>query len=309
MAAEAGVNDKTIRRDLDLFRAIGVELDETTGDFGRKRWRIKSWNQPPLCFSFDEALALYLGRQFLEPLAGTLFWDAAQRAFRKIRASLGERALDYLARLNGSFHLTTVGFSDYARKGDLIDALTMAIEESRAAHLNYQSDRATEPAFRDVYPYTFIFHKGSLYLVALDPREDRIKHYKVDRIEEVEVSQFPFRRPPDFDPAAHLAPTFGIYLEDGPLSTYKIRIAPAAARFVLESKFHQSQTVKKRNGFTTRRIPARASRLAVGIAFREASWSIVLRCRGNPGSPLPPDRLHGKLELFVSLSSLVRSGD
>jgi hypothetical protein len=125
----------------------------------------------------------------------------------------------------------------------------------------------------------------------------------------LEASEESGRGPTSIVLAAHLAPTFGIYLEDGPLSTYKIRIAPAAARFVLESKFHQSQTVKKRNGFTTRRIPARASRLAVGIAFREASWSIVLRCRGNPGSPLPPDRLHGKLELFVSLSSLVRSGD
>jgi predicted DNA-binding transcriptional regulator YafY len=136
MAAEAGVNAKTIRRDLDLFRAIGVVLEETTGDFGLKRWKIRSWSQPPLCFTFDEALALYLGRQFLEPLAGTLLWDAAQSAFRKIRASLSERALDYLAGLGGAFHLTTVGVSDYSRKGELIDALTQAIES------------ATEPARR-----------------------------------------------------------------------------------------------------------------------------------------------------------------
>src|SRR3954449_3293669 len=45
MAADAGVNEKTIRRDLDLFRSVGVELDETAGDFGRKRWRIRSWDQ------------------------------------------------------------------------------------------------------------------------------------------------------------------------------------------------------------------------------------------------------------------------
>src|SRR3954453_8162842 len=78
MAAEAGVNDKTIRRDLDLFRAIGVKLEEEAGDFGRNRWRMESLGHPPLCFSFDEALALSPGRQSLEPLAGTLFWDAAQ---------------------------------------------------------------------------------------------------------------------------------------------------------------------------------------------------------------------------------------
>src|SRR3954470_14442046 len=57
MAAEAGVNAKTIRRDLDLFREIGVVLEETTGDFALKRWKIRSWTQPPLCFPLDEALA------------------------------------------------------------------------------------------------------------------------------------------------------------------------------------------------------------------------------------------------------------
>ncbi len=91
MAADAAVGTKTIRRDLDLFRDLGLPLEETTGAFGRKTWVMKSpCDQPPLSFRFDEALALYLSRRLLEPLAGTLFWDATQSAFRKIRASLGE---------------------------------------------------------------------------------------------------------------------------------------------------------------------------------------------------------------------------
>ena len=216
MAADAGVNTKTIRRDLDLFRDLGFPLEETTGAFGRKTWVMKSpCDQPPLSFRFDEALALYLSRRLLEPLAGTLFWDATQSAFRKIRASLGEPALAYAERMACFFHPTTVGVSDYSRKAKLLDELTVAIEESHAAHLLYQSDRATEPAFRDVYPYGFIYHHASIYLVALDPVADWIKHYKVDRVEAVEVSTFPFQRPPDFDIAAHLSPSFGVYLSDG----------------------------------------------------------------------------------------------
>ncbi len=97
----------------------------------------------------------------------------------------------------------------------MLDALTLAIEQSHATHLLYQSDRATEPAFRDVYPYGFIYHSASIYLVALDPAADGIKHYKVDRVEAVEVSNFPFQRPPDFDIAAHLSPSFGVFLSDG----------------------------------------------------------------------------------------------
>src|SRR4051812_5943543 len=79
MAAEVGVSEKTIRRDLDTFRSVGFPLEETVGEYGRKTWRIKEdGNHPPLSFSFDEAIALYLGRRLLEPLAGTLFWEAAQ---------------------------------------------------------------------------------------------------------------------------------------------------------------------------------------------------------------------------------------
>jgi predicted DNA-binding transcriptional regulator YafY len=113
----------------------------------------------------------------------------------------------------------------------------VGVEDGKATHILYQSERATEPAFRDVYPYGLIFHKARLYLIAFDPEEDKIKHYKVDRIEAVELSPFPFRRPDGFSLAAHLSTTFGVYQGDSEPTTIKIRFAPAAARYVLESKW------------------------------------------------------------------------
>jgi len=94
MAQEMGVTEKTIRRDLRVFQEVGFPIEETTGDHGRKTWRMKPVaEQPAMGFTFDEAIALYLGRRFLDPLAGTIFWDAAQRAFRKVRAMLSAQAL------------------------------------------------------------------------------------------------------------------------------------------------------------------------------------------------------------------------
>ncbi len=91
MAEEVGVSAKTIRRDLETFQAAGFPLVEAVEDFGRKKWHIDpAKNQPGMSFAFDEAIALYLGRRFLEPLAGTVFWEAAQRAFKKLRARLGQ---------------------------------------------------------------------------------------------------------------------------------------------------------------------------------------------------------------------------
>ena len=200
MAQEMGVSDKTIRRDLETFQKAGFPLQETVGDYGRKRWRIDPARaQPGLFFTFDEAIALYLGRHLLEPLAGTLFWEAAQRAFKKIRASLGSEALKYVERFGTMFRQTMAGVSDYSKKADLIDELMVGIEDGRAVFITYQSLRATEPVTYDIYPYGLTYHRGHLYLIGWAPEHEEIRHWKVDRIEDAEATQVHFNRPEDFD--------------------------------------------------------------------------------------------------------------
>jgi predicted DNA-binding transcriptional regulator YafY len=94
MADEVGVTGRTIRRDFVVFHDVGFPLVEEVGDFGLKTWRIRGGrDQPALSFTFDEAAALYLGRRLLEPLAGTLLWEAARGAFQKIRAASPIRGL------------------------------------------------------------------------------------------------------------------------------------------------------------------------------------------------------------------------
>ena len=133
MVQETGVSEKTIRRDIETFQRAGFPLIETVGDHGRKQWRIESAkSQPELSFAFDEVVAIYLARHLMEPLAGTVFWQAAQRAFKKIRASFGPKAIEYVERFAGMFHQTMVGTSDYTKKAELIDELMVGIEDHRA---------------------------------------------------------------------------------------------------------------------------------------------------------------------------------
>jgi predicted DNA-binding transcriptional regulator YafY len=241
MADELAVSQKTIRRDLETFQAAGFPLEETVGDRGLKRWRIDSARtQPGLSFALDEAMTLYLGRRLLEPLAGTPFWQAAHSAFRKIRACLGDPALQYLERLAGRIHLTTPGASDYSKKAGLIDQLMMGIEDRRAVFIAYQSLRATEPVSYDVYPYGLVYHRGSLYLVGWSPDHNEIRHWKVDRIEEAEVTQVPFQRPEEFDLREHMAKSFGVFHGEGEVHV-KLRFSPTVARHVQESTWHASQ--------------------------------------------------------------------
>ncbi len=241
MIHELGVSDKTIRRDLETFQAAGFPVKETVEEFGRKKWRIEAGKaEPGMHFAFDEAIALYLGRRFLEPLAGTVFWEAAQRAFKKIRAMLGADALKYIDQFGTMFHQTMVGAADYTKKAELIDELMVGIEDRKAVFITYQSLRATEPVTYDVYPYGLIYHRGALFLVGRSPHREEICHWKVSRIEDAEVTQVPFQRPEEFDLQQHLSKSFGVYHGDGDVKI-RVRFAPAVTRYVSESRWHESQ--------------------------------------------------------------------
>ncbi len=248
MAQELGVTEKTIRRDLDTFKGVGLPIEETVVERGLKRWGMRAGAQPELSFSMDEALAFHMGRRFLEPLAGTIFWEAAQSGFAKIRACLGKPAIAYLEKMAGNLHHTAVGESDYSKKADLIDELMEGIESRKVTLINYQSLGATEPVEYEVHPYGLTYHRGSLYLVARSADHDRILHFKVDRVEQAEAQSLLFEPPAEFDLEQHLAGSFGVFQGEGDIRV-KVRFLPRVSRYVQESRWHPSQQIaRQRDG-------------------------------------------------------------
>jgi len=241
MAQEVGVSEKTIRRDLETFRKVGFPLQETVCQFGRKRWSLpRPQVVPELSFAYDEALALCLARRLLDPLAGTPFWEAGCRAFRKIRATLGQGAAEYIDRFSELFHQTMTGVSDYSQKGELVDRLLQGMEECRTVRITYQSLRATEPVTYPIHPYGLLHHRGSLYLVGSSPEHAEIRHWKIDRMEHAELTDERFTRPDDFDLHQHTARSFGVFHEEGEVHV-RVRFSPEVARYVSEKRWHASQ--------------------------------------------------------------------
>jgi len=244
LAEELEVSLKTIRRDLDMLQAAGFPLEETVVAHGLKRWRIdpERW-QPSLGFAFDEAVALYIARRLLEPLAGTPFWAAAQSALKKTRSTLSDAALAYIDRFGETFHRTRFGESDYASKAAIVEQLNLGIDDHCEVFLTYQSLRSTEPTTYPVHPYGLTFHRGSLYLIGFAPDHDQIRHWKLDRMEQAEVTQVRFNRPVDFDLEEHFKNSFGVY-EGGGDVRMKVWFSAEVARYVTESTWHPSQQLR-----------------------------------------------------------------
>ena len=249
LAEEVSVDDRTIRRDLNALRKANFPLEERITAHGCKHWKIIDGGaNVPIHFNWSEAVALYLGRRLLDPLAGTNFWTSAQSAFSKIRAMLGEAALAQLSKVEKTFLQTMPGVSDYSSKSELIDLLRLAIEDHKIAWVAYQSERATEPVSLEMYPYGIAYHKGSLYLVAFSCEHNMIRHFKIDRVTVVDVQTLQFSPDPDFSLEKHFANSFGIYQSDEQSSQPKkirIRFNSEAARYVQEKTWHPSQKLSK----------------------------------------------------------------
>ncbi len=185
-----------------------------------------------------------MAQRFLEPLAGTPFWTGLHRVLGKIRGALGDQAIRYLHKLSGSLHATSVGASDYSKRGELIDSLMLAIEDHLITLITYQSDQSTEPVEQEVYPQGFVFHRGSLYLIAWSSRRAEIRTFKMDRIDDVHVTKIPAAVPQGFDLESWLEHSFGVFRSGNMvLHTIRVRFSRESARYVRESNWHKSQTL------------------------------------------------------------------
>jgi predicted DNA-binding transcriptional regulator YafY len=240
LMSEAEVSDKTIRRDLKVLQNV-FDIKERTGDSGVKRWRMK-----PLAdqvgFNYTELLAIHMSQQFMEPLAGTPFWEGNRSVLRKVKGAIGDNAVRYIEKLSAGLHATTVGASDYTQRGEMIDQLMVAIEDRKVTLIVYQSMQATEAVEQEVYPLGMVHHRGSLYLIAWSSRREEVRYFKLDRVESVDIQNLQYQVPPNFDLQEWLSKSFGVWRSGSDdLQTIRIHFARSAARYVQESTWHESQ--------------------------------------------------------------------
>jgi len=236
---------RTIRRDLDELIALGFPIAHSEGAHGRNHWVCEQpLDVPQLGFDYSEILSLYLARQQLEPLAGTLLWEGTRSAMRKIHASLSDDQRAYLNLLNELNHNVRTRTSNYEKKEQILDDLTVACEDRTMVGMTYQSARSTEPLSYFVHPYGFVYYRDSIYLVAYSQHHEEIRHFKLDRVEEVEPQSLKFEKPADFDLADYHAHTFGVYHENGTPTKIVVRFDRSVRQYILEHEFHASQIVE-----------------------------------------------------------------
>jgi len=265
LAAEHGVTDRTIRRDIEALQEAGFPLYDERGD-GRKYWRLVEGYRQRLTQSFTlaELAALYFGRNLMSFLGGAPFAADLESAFVKIREALPARSLPYLARIQDLFAARPEPWKDYSKKKDVIAALIDATLHQRRVRIAYYSFSSRRVKSYTLDPYRVVYYHGGLYLYAKAEEYAEVRTFAVERIQRIEVLDAGFELPADFDVSEYARGAFGI--AGGKPEAIELEFEAPVAGYIRERVWHESQSLEDRpdGGVTLR--------LSVVPGFELQSW-------------------------------------
>lgn len=120
-----------------------------------------------------------------------------------------------------------------------VDAIHTAIAQRRQISFHYydfnpRKERVPRRNGKTYFtqPYCLVWNDGNYYLVGQNPVEDTTRHYRVDKMGEVTVTDLPAVIPKDFDPAAYARSYFSMF--SGTPAHVTLRCASNLAGVILD---------------------------------------------------------------------------
>ena len=251
LADECGVTRRTVYRDLDAIRDAGYPLVSEPEADGRTLYRFMTGFKklPPITFSLDELMTLYLCRGQLGFLKGTPFQDDLDAIFGRIHSSLPPRSVAHLERIAETVSPKFQGERDYAAKKELLQELRRALLYQYRLDLSYSPARRATETYR-FDPYTLLFYDGALYLGGYAHNRGALRLFLIDRIEQVTVLDERFEVPEAFSADDLTGSAFGLINDDQ--QTIKVRFGSEIGHLIRERFWHPSQKlVEEEDGALT----------------------------------------------------------
>jgi proteasome accessory factor B len=243
LAEECGVDRRTIHRDLNAVEEAGYTLTSEWVE-GKKVYSFltKSRNIPPITFTLNQLMSLYLLRSLGVHLAGTLFEGEIDELFRTITSVLPDRYAAHLERIARVSLPLLHGARDYSGAADHLAEMQRALLHQYRIRLDYAKKGRGEAEAYDVDPYTLIFHKGGIYLLGLALNRQGMRLFALERIRGIQVTRQRFEIPGDFLPEAHFSKAFGL-VNDNTMRV-RVRFSPEVAHTVTERIWRKGQQVR-----------------------------------------------------------------
>lgn len=242
LVEEAGVNLRTVHRDLAAIEAAGYPLVAEWRDNRKVFSFITGFRDvPPISFTLPELMTLSLFRSQLDFLKGTPFHDDMTAIARKVNSVLPPRFASHMERMAQVTLPLLSGSRDYRRVAKPLSQLREALLYQYQVALSYTARGRNRAEQYEVDPYTLLVYKGGLYLLGYARNREGLRTFAVDRITAVSVRRERFEIPEEFNPEEQLRRAFGIVSE--PAMAVRVKFSAEVADSVRERSWHASQQI------------------------------------------------------------------
>ncbi len=175
------VTTRTIYRDIQALQKSGIPID---GEAGIGYLLAPGYQLPPLMFDFAELQALLLGSSMVQAWTDPELAKAAAKAESKIRATLPDTLLQKADAQ--PYQVPKLDKHNAVRNKHGI--LRKACEGQLKIHIDY-TDAQDMPSRRTLWPLGLIFWGERWALLAWCELRDDFRHFRLDRMKHIEVSE------------------------------------------------------------------------------------------------------------------------
>ncbi|MEX0671584.1 MAG: WYL domain-containing protein [Pirellulales bacterium] len=260
------MSDKNIRRDVEFLSRFGYAVKESKKRSVRglnvQAWSIQPGRgaveliAPPI--TLPELLSLAVAREFLAPLAGTIYWRGIEQVMNKLESVATTRLLDYVAEHQEGLVVHPKPAAAKYRSRTL-NAVHRAIRNEQELEIRYTSLADQKPRKSIVRPEALVLYDGAVYIAAYrvppakvsggarrpaKAAEAAIRFFKLDRVTDARVTSRTFARHP-VPVGELLADSITIYRSPEAPRRYRIRVEPERARWAVEKPFHPRQKIRR----------------------------------------------------------------
>ncbi len=191
LAKACGVDRRTIYRDLSLLDEVGVPIYQENGRFRLEREQYLA----SIRLSFDETVALLLAAS-LSRQRNPHLTSAIEKLSHALPESVAAHAHVLVDLLQSD--------ADDA-KIEILDTITHAWAEQRCVKLWYGARNGGGVSTREVSVYFVEFKpNGSVYAVGFDTLSQRVRSFKLSRIQRAELLETSYLIPFHFDTKRYL---------------------------------------------------------------------------------------------------------
>lgn len=200
LAEEVEIHIRSVYRYIDALCICGVPIISETGRDGGY-YIPDQFKLEPLFFDADEQKSLLHAAQFARD-SGYPLEEALNRAIAKIKRYA--RAEQYERLLESEKGLGIIHPPAAPEVRSMLEKLENAMEAKQRIELHYHADYEGTPTIRQFDPYGIVNWKDKWYAVGYCHLRKDIRHFRVDRIAAIQLTDARFDKPASFSPRESL---------------------------------------------------------------------------------------------------------